>query len=164
MPWYTLVSLILTALSIPTIFGLWWKDLHERRKQNSAESKRKRKEEERNNLREIIRSETSELTNELKQINKKIDKISDGTLSTLRNDILTYYYKCVDKGYRNDYDYTNIHDLYEAYVGLNGNSFVEDVMHRFDALPTKEEYMGLIDNANIVNKNTRVKKGDGANG
>lgn len=70
----------------------------------------------------------------------QLKAIGGGTLSSLRNDILTCYYRCVEKGYRNDWDYTNIHDLYESYSELHGNSFVADVMERFDHLPTKEEY------------------------
>ncbi len=42
-------------------------------------------------------------------VNKKIDvlmdkvsKTEEGTLSSLRNDILTCYYRCVEKGYRGD--------------------------------------------------------------
>lgn len=72
-------------------------------------------------------------------ISERLDRLSDGTLSSLRNDILTCYYRCREKGYRGDWDYTNIHDLYEAYKELHGNSFIDDVMKRFDALPAKEE-------------------------
>jgi len=71
-------------------------------------------------------------------ITKQLSATSEGTLASLRNDILLYYYKCCDKGYRNDYDYQNIHDLYDAYDGLGGNSFINDVMKRFDTLPIKE--------------------------
>lgn len=65
--------------------------------------------------------------------------MSEGELSSLRNDILTCYYRCREKGYRGDWDYTNIHDLYDAYKQLHGNSFIDDVMKRFEALPAKEE-------------------------
>ena len=30
--------------------------------------------------------------------------------------------------------------MYDSYKDLNGNSYVEDVVNRFDELPTKEEY------------------------
>lgn len=82
-----------------------------------------------------------------KPVEEKIDSMSavleatsEGTLASLRNDILTLYYKCYDKGFRNDYDYQNAHDLYNAYLKLHGNSFIFDVMNRFDALPTKEAF------------------------
>ena len=94
--------------------------------------------------------ETEELISRIKVIvqplNDKLDKVdtklsatSAGTLATLRNDILTCYYRCREKGYRNDYDYQNIHDLYEAYDALEGNSFIKDIMDRFDKLPVKED-------------------------
>ena len=79
------------------------------------------------------------LSQRIDPINAKLDILSDGTLSSLRNDILTCYYRCREKGYRGDWDYTNIHDLYEAYKELHGNSFIDDVMKRFEALPAKED-------------------------
>ena len=95
---------------------------------------------------EKIRQERiADMTRLLAPISKKIDKIdakleatAEGTLASLRNDILTLYYKCCEKGYRNDYDYQNIHEMYDAYKELDGNSFIADVMERFDALPVKE--------------------------
>lgn len=98
------------------------------------------RQERKDDVTQTIREELAPVTIELKDIKNEIAKISDGTLSTLRNDILTCYYKCNDKGYRNDYDYGNAHDLYDAYKALDGNSFVQDIMERFDTLPTKEAY------------------------
>lgn len=77
---------------------------------------------------------------EIHSISKKLEKVEDGTLSTLRNDILTCYYKCFEKGYRNDYDYQNMHHMYDSYAELHGNSYVADVMDRFDVLPSKEQW------------------------
>lgn len=77
---------------------------------------------------------------ELRPIIERLGKIEGGTLSGLRDDILTCYYRCLEKGYRNDWDYTNIHDLHDAYTTLGGNSFIADIMTRFDNLPTKEEH------------------------
>ena len=88
---------------------------------------------------EVIRP----IKDSVEQINVKLDLLEAGTLSTLRNDILSGYYNCLEKGYRNDYDYQNLHHMYESYAILNGNSYVTDVMARFDALPTKEEFKEL---------------------
>lgn len=95
---------------------------------------------------EKIRQERiNDVTEILKPISDKIDKLTEkleataeGTLASLRNDILTLYYKCCEKGYRNDYDYKNIHEMYDAYKELDGNSFIADVMERFDDLTVKE--------------------------
>lgn len=78
------------------------------------------------------------ISQKIDKIDKKLDATAEGTLASLRNDILTLYYKCCEKGYRNDYDYKNIHDMYDAYRDLDGNSFITDVMDRFDKLPVKE--------------------------
>lgn len=78
------------------------------------------------------------ISDKIDKIDKKLDATAEGTLASLRNDILTLYYKCCEKGYRNDYDYQNIHEMYDAYKELDGNSFITDIMKRFDDLPVKE--------------------------
>ena len=88
----------------------------------------------------LIQTICSKIDEKVKPLENELKAIGGGTLSSLRNDILTCYYRCVEKGYRNDWDYTNIHDLYKSYSELHGNSFVADVMERFDNLLTKEEY------------------------
>lgn len=117
-------------------------------RQNDLELERLREEkirkERKADMEEIVKKEVNPLS-------AKLDKLSNGTLSSLRNDILTCYYRCREKGYRGDWDYTNIHDLYEAYTELNGNSFIADVMKRFDALPAKEEVEAAT--------NTKIGKG-----
>lgn len=106
----------------------------------------KRREERKQEIREIvvesvepINSQIEDLSNKVDGINDQLKKVEDGALSTLRNDILTCYYRCAEKGYCNDYDYTNIHHMYESYDALKGNSFVADIIKRFDKLPRKEE-------------------------
>lgn len=87
-----------------------------------------------------INEKLDSVESNISELSKQTEAIGDGTLSSLRNDILTCYYRCVEKGYRNDWDYQNIHHLYESYAVLHGNSYVADVMERFDSLPTKEEH------------------------
>jgi len=85
-----------------------------------------------------IKSILKPISDKIDKIDKKLDATAEGTLASLRNDILTLYYKCCEKGYRNDYDYQNIHEMYDAYKELDGNSFICDIMKRFDELPVKE--------------------------
>lgn len=146
-----IICQVITILAIPSTIGLLWKYLFDRKVKRSEEYKKLKKKEFQDNVREVIREEVK---SEVEPLNDKIDKVvkqnekmtnklelvGDGTLCSLRDDILSSYYKCSEKKYRNDYDYQNIHDLYEAYKNLDGNSFVADVISRFDALPTKEEY------------------------
>ena len=91
-------------------------------------------------LKAEIKEMLKPLEDKMDAMDEKISLTSDGTLASLRNDILTAYYKCAEKGFRNDYDFQNVHDLYEAYTQLHGNSFIKDVMDRFDKLPTKEVF------------------------
>ena len=138
--WITIISLIISTLSIPTLFGVIWKNLYDKKKENSQKTKEKKKEEFQNNVREVLRQENEPIKQSIFEINEKLDLVSDGTLSSLRNDIKNCFYECVDKGYRTDYDFQNIHDLYDSYTKLGGNSFIKDIMSRFETLPTKDEY------------------------
>lgn len=88
---------------------------------------------------EPINTQINEISAKVDSVNDQLKKVEDGALSTLRNDILTCYYRCAEKGYCNDYDYTNIHHMYESYDALKGNSFVADIIRRFDKLPRKED-------------------------
>lgn len=102
-------------------------------------------------IRDAIKQETEPLA-------RKLDAVANGTLSGLRNSILTCYYKCLEKGYRNDWDYQNVHHLNDSYLDLNGNSYVADVMRRFDELPTKEEYLKSKKKKTTSTKNAKPKK------
>lgn len=107
---------------------------------------KERREERKQEIREIvvesvepINAQINDISNKVDGINDQLKKVEDGALSTLRNDILTCYYRCAEKGYCNDYDYTNIHHMYESYDALKGNSFVADVVKHFDKLPRRED-------------------------
>ena len=140
----TLVISICSLLGVGTAMTLFWNDMHNKKKQKlmsqDEEHKLAKKLERKQELEELAQPIVDTFTKRLDRLEDKLDAISDGTLSTLRNEILSCYYKCSEKKYRNDNDYTNIHDMYDSYKRLNGNSFVADVIERFDALPAKEEY------------------------
>lgn len=115
-------------------------DEQKKQETNRELAEKYRREEEMKQTIETIKQLISPIEKKLDDMNSALIATSEGTQASLRNDILTLYYKCCDKGYRNDYDYQNAHDLYEAYTNLHGNSFIKDIMTRFDALPTKESY------------------------
>lgn len=99
----------------------------------------------------VVKTHTDPIDEELKRINSKLTKVSEGTRDTLRDRILTAYYKCLEKGYRSEYDIANVDHLNDDYVALDGNSFVDDCMKKFRQIPTEKEY-------NILNKKTKSKK------
>ncbi len=138
MQWYEILITILTLLSVSSIFGLIWKSVHEkvvRKYEHLNELKNNEQEE---SLRKIIREETKELTEKVDSVSDKINVINEGVVCTLRNDILNCYHECCSKGYRDERDYSNIHHLYDCYVKLGGNSFVEGLIKEFDALPSED--------------------------
>lgn len=156
----TIISLVGSTI-ITTVIGLLIKYYF-----NKAIKQKEERDAELQKLREDkIRRERKEdmvetITEVVKPIEEKIDKLehkvqlnNNATLSSLRNSITTCYYKCSEKGYRNDYDYTNIHDMYEEYKKLDGNSYISDIMDRFDALPVKENTVPT----KVVKRKTKQK-------
>ena len=139
----TVVSLVLTR-----VINKQFKQKHEA--QEALEQRRTS--ERRTEIDTLIKDELNPIQENIKTLQEGIDKIGEGTLSSLRNDILTCYYRCSEKGYRNDYDTTNLLDLNTAYKGLHGNSFISDVVTRFMSLPTKEDFKEK------DNKLTKIKK------
>ena len=139
----TIITVIVSALITAIISGIIGRALKKHYEEKDAEDRVLKEQEEvqrKETIITVLRDEIKPISDTIEKLSDKLEKIGEGTLSSLRNDILTCYYRCREKGYRNDYDFQNMHDLYEAYSGLNGNSFVADVMDRFDKLPTKEEY------------------------
>ena len=171
--WLTVTSFICSTLAIPTVIGLIWKDIHDKKKENSEEKKRKRKEEFQNNIREVIQEELKPLNDKIETMDQKIDLVADGTTSDLRNNIKDCFYRCHEKGYRNDYDFKNIHALYNSYHNLHGNSFIDDIMNRFDSLPPKEDFLKKkaeeeksynLKNMHTFNEGTEEEGGGASNG
>lgn len=58
---------------------------------------------------------------------KGFKKIKEGQKCMLRNEILKIYYKYKKDAELPQYERQNLDYLYEAYEGLDGNSFVHDV-------------------------------------
>ena len=118
------------------------------------------REERRNDTKDIVNDALKGINVQLQVLNKRFDHVDsvldihgEANLASLRNDILNFYYLCVDKGYRSDEDYTNMDDMYKAYVKLDGNSFIEDKIKEFKKLPTKEQYKKKLKENNEEGKN-----------
>ena len=147
--WITALISLLCSTVITTVIGLvikhyfnkQLKTKEEREVELRALRDEKNRREHEADMTRVVVDAMKPLEDKVDALNAKMDKLEDGTLSTLRNDILNCYYKCVEKGYRNDHDYQNMHHMFESYKALNGNSYVADIVKRFDEdLPTKEEY------------------------
>lgn len=97
-----------------------------------------------NELRAIIREENetsvAPIRGRLEKLENQIDIVAAGTTDILRERLLSTYYKCVEKGYRTQYDYENVEHMHKEYVGLGGNSFVQSCVDTIKALPSEAEY------------------------
>lgn len=85
------------------------------------------------NINAIVEKHTDPIDNQLKVL-------ADGTTDMLRERILSTYYKCIDKGYRTQYDFENIEHMHQDYILLGGNSFVASCVKTIKELPSEEEY------------------------
>ena len=141
MNYLQIISSVFSIVAFPSLIALIWKDLYTKKKAKGEHTKSLYEEERRKDMKEAIREELEPLHEDINNISNKLDQVSEGTVCVLRNAILQGYYSCAQKGYYNDNDYSNIHHLYETYTALGGNSFVADVMERFDSLPAKEEFI-----------------------
>lgn len=62
-----------------------------------------------------------------KSIADKVEPIAEGVKCQLRSDMLQIYYRHCDTKRIRQYEKENFVMLYEAYVALKGNSFIEDI-------------------------------------
>lgn len=144
----TVISLVGTTL-ITTVVGFVVKHYMNKQVKNKQEKERelqalrdeRHRAERKRDTMDIIKETIAPLEKKIDDIGSKLSKVEDGTQSTLRNDILECYYKCLEKGYRSRYDYENVHHMYDSYKELKGNSYVAEVVKKFDEdIPSKEEW------------------------
>ena len=91
-------------------------------------------------INKVVELHTEKKKKKLEEVEDKLGKVANGTVDTLRDRILSAYYKCLDKGYRTQYDFENVHHMNTDYINLDGNTFVADCIQKFDALPSEEEF------------------------
>ena len=148
------ITLVLSGVLIPVCTSIVSKkmtkyfDAKDKEKTEAEENKAKaekleRKEEQEalvKTVNEIVENHTEPIDKELSGIKDKLGKVADGTMDTLRDRILSSYYKCLEKGYRTEYDIENVNHMNKDYLALNGNTFVSECMEKFKNIPTEKEY------------------------
>ena len=145
---FGLIGTILGILGITTYISERMK--HKAQLKNIQEDKENKEIEELkhqkylNELRAIIKEENeasvAPLRGRLEKLENQLTIVAAGTTDILRERLLTIYYKCMDKGYRTQYDYENVEHMHKEYVSLGGNSFVETCVKSIKELPSEEEY------------------------
>ena len=91
-------------------------------------------------MNKVVEAHTDPIDQKLDLMEDKLTKVANGTVDTLRDRILSCYYKCLEKGYYTQYDYENIHHMNTDYINLDGNTFVAECIRKFDELPSEAEW------------------------
>lgn len=91
-------------------------------------------------INKVIEAHTDPIDQKLDLMEDKLTKVANGTVDTLRDRILSCYYKCLEKGHYTQYDYENIHHMNTDYINLDGNTFVAECIRKFDELPSDAEW------------------------
>jgi len=107
----------------------------------------------------IVKKHTDPIDEELQKVEEDLHKVKNGTVDTLRDRILSSYYKCAKKGFYTQYEFENIHHMYDDYVELHGNSFVEKCIKDFDSLDSEEKFMAKQKAKKAPRKTRQIKEG-----
>ena len=152
---FGLIGTVLGILGITAYINERMKHRAQKKNRREDEEEARKAEEERqleemkhqaylNELRAIIREENetsiAPIRGRLEKLENQIDVVAAGTTDILRERLLSTYYKCVEKGYRTQYDYENVEHMHKEYVGLGGNSFVESCVKTIKELPSEAEF------------------------
>ncbi len=152
---FGLIGTVLGILGITAYINERMKHRAQKKNRREDEEEARKAEEERqleemkhqaylNELRAIIREENetsiAPIRGRLEKLENQIDVVAAGTTDILRERLLSTYYKCVEKGYRTQYDYENVEHMHKEYVGLGGNSFVESCVKTIKELPGEAEF------------------------
>ena len=152
--WQLVITIVAGVLGIIGtslgIFGFtaYWNERMKHRAQKKNEQEDKVEELKHQNylseLRKIIKEENetsvAPLKAQMDAFSHKLNIVADGTTDILRERLLSTYYKCMEKGYRTQYDYENVEHMHKEYVNLGGNTFVADCVSKIKNLPSEEEY------------------------
>lgn len=157
MEWYSILTSVLTVLAVPTLFGLVWKDIHDRRKENNSANKRRKEQENLNNMRKVIKEENEPLREDIQKISSSMDDLRNSDITLLRDRMKCSLNFCKNQGYKTTTDMANWNEMYGSYKALGGNHFKEYVnawKEEMESLPLENEYK----KTNGLNGNKKKRK------
>ena len=80
--------------------------------------------------------------NKIKTNEKKTESVQLGVQALLRDRLYSTYLKYADKGYAPLYARENFENMYKQYHILGANGVMDDIYHKFMALPLEKESEG----------------------
>lgn len=138
-----IITLVLSGVLIPILTAITGRKITkylDDKEEAKAKAKAESDEALEKTIDKIIEKHTEPIDKELSGIKDKLGKVADGTQDTLRDRILSSYYKCLEKGYRTEYDIENVNHMNRDYLALDGNTFVAECMEKFKNIPTQKEF------------------------
>ena len=136
---YQILTLCGVGTLSATIVTLAITSLYNYAKNSSKKAREIRRKENQENVRSVVKEEIDPIKKDLGELKESFYILGDGSKASLKNDLITCFYRCRDKGFKTDDDATNFRTMLEAYHKLHGNSFIdEDVIPAFDKLPLKQ--------------------------
>ena len=78
----------------------------------------------------------------IKQNEKKTESVQLGVQALLRDRLYSTYLKYAEKGYAPLYARENFDNMYKQYHVLGANGVMDDIYHKFMALPLEKESEG----------------------
>lgn len=126
---------LLCLIGIPTLSTLIITFVFNYVTTSGKKAKENRSKERKEDLKELFDEFILPMDKKVDNIHSDLQKVSVGTLASLRNDLLECYYSCKRKGYRNNDDTKNFNRMFNAYIDLGGNDIIEhDVAPSFHNL------------------------------
>ena len=80
--------------------------------------------------------------NKIKQNESKTESVQLGVQALLRDRLYSTYLKYAEKGYAPIYARENFENMYKQYHILGANGVMDDIYHKFMALPLEKESEG----------------------
>lgn len=77
---------------------------------------------------------------EMQDIRKDLAALKEGTQASLRNDLLKCFNHCKSQGYKTKEEMQDFIDMFKAYRGVDGNSFIMELNEEFKTIPLKDTY------------------------
>src|SRR5574344_2525583 len=98
-----------------TIVTLAITSLYNYAKNSSKKAREIRKKENQENVRAVVKEEIDPIKKDLSELKESFYILGDGSKASLKNDLITCFYRCRDKGFKTDDDAANFRTMLEAY-------------------------------------------------
>ena len=80
-----------------------------------------------------------DISTQIENMNSTLSLFSETLKDVLRNDIISMYNRCVERGYMPVYERENLDHMSKEYYGLKGNGVIPGLVEKMYELPTEPQ-------------------------